>query len=433
MLVFSGVAFSQSSPRKLPSFGVHVILNDYPTAAEIRANGLSTVLRGNQYYNVKRMAPGLAVSYAEGLNNHLDFQTMLSGSFVNYSVPGSPNLTTRETLLLEASASANFKLLTDNYVINPYIGIGAGGYFHKSTFGAFLPVGAGLQFRLAQDVFINLNTQYRMPVTEKAQYHLFHNLGFVAPLVDRKEEPVIPPIPVVTDRDKDGVPDSDDQCPDVPGVPVLKGCPDKDSDGIADASDKCPDVPGLAKYQGCPIPDSDGDGVNDETDKCPNEKGLARYEGCPIPDTDGDGVNDEEDKCKDEPGVPENFGCPEIPKEIIQQINKAADNIEFATGSDRLLPASFRGLDQVVELMKNDLTLNATIDGHTDSTGGRPRNMQLSASRAKAVVNYITSKGIEASRLQSNGYGPDRPIAPNRTAAGRSKNRRVEILIRNYK
>jgi outer membrane protein OmpA-like peptidoglycan-associated protein len=433
MLLVSGVVMAQHNHRKLPSFGVHATLNDFPTVAEIRANGLSTVLRGNQYYNVKRMAPGLAVSYSDGLNNHLDFQTMLSGCFVNYSVPGSPNITTRETLLLEASAAANFKLLSDNYIINPYIGVGVGGYFHKSTFGAFLPIGAGLQFRLAQDVFIQLNSQYRMPVTEKAQYHLFHNIGFVAPLVDRKEAPVVPVIPVVSDRDKDGVPDTDDQCPDVPGVPVLKGCPDKDSDGIADAADKCPTVPGLAKYNGCPIPDTDGDGVNDETDKCPNDKGLARYEGCPIPDTDGDGVNDEDDKCIDKPGVPANYGCPEIPQEVIQKINKAADNIEFATGSDRLLASSNRGLNQVVQLMKADSTLFATVDGHTDTTGGRARNMQLSASRAKSVVNYLISKGISADRIQSNGYGPDRPIAPNNTAAGRTKNRRVEILIRNYR
>ncbi|HQS55665.1 MAG TPA: outer membrane beta-barrel protein, partial [Sediminibacterium sp.] len=78
-----------------------------------------------------------------------------------------------------------------------------------------------------------------------------------------------------------------------PVVPVVAAAPvDTDSDGIVDSLDKCPTVPGVAKYAGCPVPDTDKDGVNDEQDKCPTVPGLAKYAGCPVPDTDKDGVND---------------------------------------------------------------------------------------------------------------------------------------------
>jgi outer membrane protein OmpA-like peptidoglycan-associated protein/opacity protein-like surface antigen len=241
-----------------------------------------------------------------------------------------------------------------------------------------------------------------------------------------------PPTPVVLDRDGDGVMDADDRCPDVAGLVALKGCPDRDGDGIADMDDKCPDVAGLAKYQGCPIPDTDNDGVNDEMDKCPTVAGFARYQGCPVPDTDGDGINDEMDKCPTIAGVASNYGCPVIAKEIVEKINYAAKNIFFATGSYKLLDKSNKSLDDVVALLKQDQSLMLDIDGHTDAQGSDESNQVLSDNRAGAVKNYLVSKGIDASRLKSTGYGETKPIADNTTAAGRAKNRRTEMQVRNY-
>lgn len=109
------------------------------------------------------------------------------------------------------------------------------------------------------------------------------------------------------DRDKDGVPDKTDVCPDVPGIVVLHGCPDRDGDSIPDKDDACPDTPGLKTLKGCP--DRDGDGIADAEDKCPDEKGLAEFNGCP--DRDGDKIIDKDDECPDEPGLPEFMGCPD--------------------------------------------------------------------------------------------------------------------------
>lgn len=71
-----------------------------------------------------------------------------------------------------------------------------------------------------------------------------------------------------TDRDKDGIPDKDDRCPDTPGLPEFQGCPDTDGDGIPDIDDQCPDVAGPKENNGCPWPDTDGDGVLDKDDAC---------------------------------------------------------------------------------------------------------------------------------------------------------------------
>ena len=94
---------------------------------------------------------------------------------------------------------------------------------------------------------------------------------------------------LVDDRDKDGVADKDDGCPDLRGPKENKGCPwgDKDKDGVTDNNDKCPDVFGTVKNSGCPeeidkAKDTDGDGVPDIADSCPNTRGDEANRGCPI-------------------------------------------------------------------------------------------------------------------------------------------------------
>jgi outer membrane protein OmpA-like peptidoglycan-associated protein len=89
-------------------------------------------------------------------------------------------------------------------------------------------------------------------------------------------------------------------------------------------------------------------------------------------------------------------------------------------------------LDEVVKLMKDDETLMIDIDGHTDAQGSDKSNQVLSDNRAGAVKNYLVSKGIVETRLKSAGYGKTKPVADNKTAAGRAKNRRTEMTVRNF-
>lgn len=430
--------FAQTSAKKLPSLAIHYAFTDYKSGFDVRNSSLVTVLNNGNLYKARRMDPGLAISYMEGFTPHIDFAGTLTGTFLSHPTTGGfTNTSGTDALLLEFAATANFKLLTDNYFLTPYITLGVGASKWSSYYAAFIPIGLGLQSNLGGNTFVFANTQYRVAATENASYHFYHSIGVGSAILKAKEVAaapavVLPIVPVVIDTDGDGVADADDKCPSVAGLASLNGCPDKDSDGIADADDKCPNEAGLAKYGGCPIPDTDGDGVNDEEDKCPSEKGFARYQGCPIPDTDGDAVNDEEDKCVNVKGIAANQGCPEISKAVIDKINYAAKNVFFASGSAKLLPKSYTSLNEVVKLLKSDESLLIDVDGHTDASGKEDKNQILSEDRAKAVKDYLVSKGIAESRLASAGFGSTKPVADNKTAAGKAKNRRTELGVRNF-
>jgi OmpA-OmpF porin, OOP family len=269
-----------------------------------------------------------------------------------------------------------------------------------------------------------------------------------------------------TDKDGDGVPDLDDACPDTPGKREFNGCPDTDGDGIADADDACPQQAGPKETQGCPVAkDTDGDGVPDDIDRCPldpeDKDGFQEEDGCPDPDNDGDGIVDKADACPNEAGPLENKGCPVVDTDadadgIPDRSDKCPDQlgpppdgcpkkytlvevkkdkldikqqVHFANAKFRVLPDSFKLLNQVVQVLNDFPKMRVSIEGHTDNVGGEGHNMRLSQRRAEAVRDYLVSKGISPSRLQAVGYGPTKPLASNKTAKGKAKNRRTEFKI----
>ena len=243
-----------------------------------------------------------------------------------------------------------------------------------------------------------------------------------------KAAPVVAPPAAPIDTDGDGIVDSLDKCPTVPGVAKYQGCPvpDTDKDGINDENDKCPTVPGLAKYQGCPIPDTDKDGINDEEDKCPTVPGVAKYHGCPIPDTDGDGINDEQDKCPNEAGVAAYQGCPDL----TPVLNEAAKSFYFVINTTKLLDAKIAKskFDPVLDLMTKYPKLNLLVEGNTDISGNDKINIPLSQKRADAVKKAFTDKGISADRLTTQANGSSKPQADNKTKEGRKLNRNVTLV-----
>jgi outer membrane protein OmpA-like peptidoglycan-associated protein len=431
LLLFAATVNAQSI-EKPSSLGFSFGLMDFKTPAEIKATSFSKTLKNGQWSNVtQRMDPSWQISFWKGLGTKLDYSFNYTGAFLNY-----PGLPTSHTLYSGISALLHAKAFKEKVVLNPYLTAGMEGFNYNGNFGANLPVGVGLQLNLSNEVYMQLQAQYKIANTDNAQDHLYYSFGILQALTKVKEKVtlpvVIPPPPKPKDTDNDGVIDSLDACPTVPGPASLNGCPDSDGDGILDKDDACPNKPGTTKYKGCPIPDTDGDGINDEDDKCPAVAGVARYQGCPIPDTDGDGINDEEDKCPTVPGVAENFGCPKIDEVIVEKVEYAAKNVYFATGKYTLLSKSFKPLNEVVKIMADHPELKLDISGHTDNTGDVQKNQILSENRAKAVLDYLVKKGVAADRITSAGYGQDQPVADNKTAAGRAKNRRVEIKVRNY-
>jgi outer membrane protein OmpA-like peptidoglycan-associated protein len=104
-------------------------------------------------------------------------------------------------------------------------------------------------------------------------------------------------------------------------------------------------------------------------------------------------------------------------------------NVLFATNSAVLPASAYTELDQLVQILNENPTLKLEISGHTDNTGIVEENNKLSTNRAKSIVDYLTSKGIDAARLSWKGYGSSQPVADNTTEKGRSLNRRTTFTI----
>lgn len=144
-------------------------------------------------------------------------------------------------------------------------------------------------------------------------------------------------------------------------------------------------------------------------------------------DSDGDGIPDHLDKCNNTPnGVKVDAnGCPEI----VNEVRNLAKLVLFETNSDQLKTESHSTLDRVASIMKLYPDAYLSVEGHTDNAGDLNMNIDLSKRRAKSVLNYLSSKGVDVSHIKAEGYGPNRPIADNNTADGRALNRRVELLL----
>ncbi|MCC7539456.1 MAG: OmpA family protein [Deltaproteobacteria bacterium] len=211
---------------------------------------------------------------------------------------------------------------------------------------------------------------------------------------------------------------------------------DRDGDGLIDPDDQCPDDPEdrdrFEDENGCPDPDNDQDGILDTPDGCPlvpeDRDGFADDDGCPDPDNDQDTVLDTDDRCPTDPGPPDNQGCPRVILradriEILQRI-------EFEVDRDVLLPVSIPILEDVARIMREHPEIRRiSIEGHTDDQGSARHNDRLSTRRARAVLRWLTSHEVEASRLVSAGFGENRPLEPNTSDEGRQRNRRVEFRI----
>ncbi|ALL08635.1 hypothetical protein AQ505_02870 [Pedobacter sp. PACM 27299] len=161
-----------------------------------------------------------------------------------------------------------------------------------------------------------------------------------------------------------------------------------------------------------------------------------------LKDSDGDGVADKLDKCPGTPAgvVVDGSGCPlKIPVPVIQEkviiteadrkvVEEAIKNLEFDLGKATIRDKSYATLNRVAALLV-EKNFSLKLAGHTDNTGSMALNLRLSKERAEAVKAYLVSQGANPSRIEAVGYGPNQPIATNKTAAGRQQNRRVEFTL----
>jgi outer membrane protein OmpA-like peptidoglycan-associated protein len=180
-----------------------------------------------------------------------------------------------------------------------------------------------------------------------------------------------------------------------------------------------------------PLRDRDHDGIPDRDDQCPNEPGPAPT-GCP-PDEDEDEIPDEEDKCPTEPetknGFDDDDGCPDVVPSEFADLAGILKGINFDSDKDVIKKESKPILDRAVEVLKMYPQVRVEISGHTDSNGGYEHNVDLSQRRSESVKQYLVDNGIDASRIETRGAGPNEPIDTNDTPAGRAENRRIEVKI----
>lgn len=154
-------------------------------------------------------------------------------------------------------------------------------------------------------------------------------------------------------------------------------------------------------------------------------------------DSDGDGVVDARDKCPNTPAGTkvDGSGCEiKIEQKIVvteedrRVVNEAIRNLEFEVGKATIKERSYSTLNRVAKLL-TDKNFSLKLAGHTDNTGSDALNLRLSKDRAESVKTYLVQQGANASRIEATGYGESQPIASNKTAAGRQKNRRVEFSL----
>ena len=250
------------------------------------------------------------------------------------------------------------------------------------------------------------------------------------------------------DRDRDGIVDPEDACPDTPGIrtndPRTSGCPrsDRDHDTVFDDEDACPDVPGLRttdpKTNGCPRSDRDHDTIFDDEDACPNVPGLRtndpRTNGCPRGDRDEDGVFDDEDACPDVPGVrtidPRTNGCPPATESVRVEQDRIlfAEVILYELDSPRVRHASFGIIKKLADFINaTPEILEVSIEGHADATGTVEHNLRLSRERAENVKRLLVQFGVDGDRIKAEAFGRSRLKVETQRAE--AQNRRVEFWI----
>ncbi len=189
-------------------------------------------------------------------------------------------------------------------------------------------------------------------------------------------------------------------------------------------------------------PDPDADGLPNSRDKCPNKAedmdGFQDGDGCPEPDNDRDGIPDEHDRCPLKPetvnGVKDDDGCPDKGNAQVTLTGsklKISQRIYFHPGNDQLKPSAFPILRQVAAFLKAHWRVRRLlIEGHTDSRGDKEKNVDLSVRRAYRVRAFLVARGVGSERLVAKGFGPKAPVASNRNARGRAKNRRVVFSVK---
>ncbi len=341
------------------------------------------------------------------------------------------------------------------------------------------PAGLGLLCKLSDDVALDMNGTYHYTTkndldgVDNGKKDSFWSIligltwvgesGNADPDQDglsNKEEKALGTDPHNPDTDHDGISDGDE----VKKYNTNPLKPDSDGDGLSDKDeifvyhtdpnkadtdgDGLSDGDEVLKYHTDPLKaDTDGDGLSDGQE-------VLKYHTDPLKaDTDGDGLSDGDEVLKyhtdplkvdtDGGTVPDGIevqrgtnpldASDDVPKkkeELKVEVGAAItlEGIVFKSGKAAILSESEPQLEKAYNTLAQNPEVVVEIQGHTDNVGNKAKNVKLSKDRAESVKGWLVKKGIDASRMTTKGFGPDKPIADNKTAEGKAKNRRIEFF-----
>jgi OOP family OmpA-OmpF porin len=350
-------------------------------------------------FDIKQINNGYALSFLDGITGKYDY--MVQGGSISPKYPLGKEHNDSRNLLHFIKIYGMRRFFADTVFINPYIGAGPGITLYDAGLSATFHAGTGFQLRLFNNIFLHTQLTYQVNLSSSINNSVSASVGLLGTILHRKQHhkaAIIHPSTRtqlhLADFDKDGIPDIQDACPTAPGPSTFSGCPDTDGDGIPDNKDKCPAEPGTIAYSGCPAPDARPPAA------------IAKIDTLIVPDTQ-----------------------PMLTDSISTVINELAQNIYFETNKATLTSASIQALNKIVALLKTMPFKQLQIEGHTDNTGTAKRNEQLSEQRAKTVLAYLVSAGIDIKKLTARGFGATRPVADNKTAGGRARNRRTVFVL----
>lgn len=173
--------------------------------------------------------------------------------------------------------------------------------------------------------------------------------------------------------------------------------------------------------------DGDGDGVPDIEDDCPDVFGTKDNRGCPV-QAAVQAVAASSAPAAADMSRPATAEAPKL-VEVREDRIEVKQPLQFKPNRAVLLTDSLPLLQEVAQALKQAKAVRVRVEGHTDRVGERDENLKLSQARAQVVREYLVTQGVDAARLSAEGYGWSRPIASNVTKEGRSQNRRVEFRI----
>jgi OOP family OmpA-OmpF porin len=362
---------------------------------------VTPLVGGYIYADDQHLDPSLVVGARAGYNFTKIFGVEALYDYVTRTDSSTGPLT--DISMHRFGAQGLYHFFPDNVLV-PYLAAGYSGVkfngagIDHTTHGAF-DYGAGVKYFLTDDIAVRGDVRHILyqhnPTINNLEFSLgaYFQFGAEMPVMKAVTPPPAPePVKVVPAPAPEPVP-----------APVVVPPADSDNDGVIDALDKCPGTPAgvTVDSNGCPV-DSDKDGVPDYLDKCPGTPAGA------VVDANGCVVETAKRFC-DKPAI----------MAVSFDANKAEIKAKYHDE-----------LDKLGNFLKEFPSSKGTIEGHTDSDGSKEANLKLSQARAESVRSYIINKfGIDGSRISAKGHGSAKPVASNKSAAGKAKNRRIEAIF----